>query len=72
MTAVVEGGHAANYGVYGIRRGHAELHRQGHAVARCPDGWLMKSAGVRAISRSKVPRTTVPDRGPDDTSDLVR
>ena len=27
--------HAENYGVYGIRKVHAELRRQGHAVARC-------------------------------------
>lgn len=40
-TAVIEGVHAANYGVYGIRKVHAELHRQGHSVARCTVGRLM-------------------------------
>lgn len=27
--------HEQNYGVYGVRKVHAELHRQGHRVARC-------------------------------------
>lgn len=71
-TAVIEEVHAANYGVYGIRKVHAELHRQGHAVARCTVGRLMKAAGLRGISRSKGPRTTVPGRGPDDRPDLVK
>ncbi|WP_425491209.1 IS3 family transposase [Nocardiopsis algeriensis] len=28
--------HADNYGVYGVRKVHAELNRQGHRVARVP------------------------------------
>jgi putative transposase len=27
--------HAANYGVYGVRKMHAELNRRGHRIARC-------------------------------------
>ena len=72
MTAVIEEVHAANYGVYGIRKVHAELSRQGDAVARCTVGRLMKTAGLRGISRAKGPRTTVPGRGPDDRPDLVK
>lgn len=71
-TALIEGLHAANYGVYGIRKVHAELGRQGHPVARCTVGRLMKSAGLRGISRSKGPRTTIAGRGPDDRPDLVK
>lgn len=58
--------------VYGIRNVHAELGRQGHAVARCTVGRLMKSAGLRGISRSKGPRTTIAGRGPDHRPDLVK
>ena len=64
--------HADNYGVYGIRKRHAELNRQGHRVARCTVQRLMKSTGLRGISRSKGPRTTIPGAGPDPRSDLVQ
>ena len=54
-TEVLRRVHAENYGVYGIRKMHAELNRQGHRVARCTIHRLMKSAGLRGISRSKGP-----------------
>jgi putative transposase len=63
--------HADNYGVYGARKVHAELHRQGHAVARCTVERLMRDRGLRGISRAKGPRTTVPGAGPDTRPDLV-
>jgi putative transposase len=34
-TEVIERVHTEHYGVYGVRKVHAELHRQGHQVARC-------------------------------------
>ena len=71
-TAVIEEVHAANYGVYGIRKVHAELHRQGLPIARCTVSRLMKAAGLRGISRAKGPRTTVPGRGPETRPDLVQ
>jgi len=70
-TAVIERVHAENYGVYGIRKVHAELNRQGHRVARCTVQRLMRSAGLRGISRTKGPRTTVPGIGADTRPDLV-
>ena len=74
--------HAENYGVYGIRKVHAQLGREGVAglcdaagasrpVARCTTRRLMADLGLRGVSRSKGPRTTVPGRGPDDRPDLV-
>jgi putative transposase len=63
--------HADNYGVYGARKVHAELRRQGHPVARCTVQRLMRQAGLRGISRAKGPRTTVPGTGPDTRPDLV-
>jgi putative transposase len=68
--------HADNYGVYGIRKMHAQLAREpvladSRAVARCTTQRLMKDLGLRGISRAKGPRTTVPGTGPDLRPDLV-
>ncbi len=55
------------------RRGvRAELPRQGHAVARCTVERLMRTAGLRGITRAEGLRTTVPGTGPDtrDIDDL--
>ena len=52
-----------NYQVYGARKIWEELHRQGHAVARCTVERLMRRVGIRGVSRGRVKRrTTVPDR----------
>ena len=64
--------HADNYGVYGVRKMHAELNRQGHRVARCTVARLMRNAGVRGVSRAKSPRTTIRGAGPDTRPDLVQ
>ncbi len=68
-TAVIEKTHADNYGVRGARKMHAGLRRKGHRVARCTVERLMRSAGLRGISRAKGPRTTVPGTGPDALGD---
>ena len=70
-TAAIKKVHADNYGVYGVRKVHAELNRQGHQVARCTVHRLMRAAGPRGISRAKGPRTTVPSAGPDSRPDLL-
>ena len=71
-TEVITKVHADNYGVYGARKVHAELNRQGHPVARCTVQRLMRAAGLRGISRAKGPRTTIPGAGPDTRPDLVK
>ena len=63
--------HAENYGVYGVRKVHAELNRQGHRVARCTVHRLMRADGLHGISRAKGPRTTIPGTGPDTRPDLL-
>jgi putative transposase len=68
---VIEKVHAENYGVYGARKVHAEVRRQGHPVARCTVERLMRTAGLRGITRATGPRTTVPGTGPDTRPDLV-
>ncbi|GAA0897425.1 hypothetical protein GCM10009551_106700 [Nocardiopsis tropica] len=70
-TAKIHQVHADNYAVYGARKIHAELNRQGHRVARCTVQRLMKQAGLRGISRTKQPRTTVGPTTPDTRPDLV-
>ncbi|WP_374201356.1 IS3 family transposase [Blastococcus sp. KM273128] len=70
-TAVIERVHAENFGVYGARKVHAELRRQGYPVARCTVERLMRRRGLRGITRAKGPRTTVPGVGPDARPDLV-
>ena len=71
-TALIEQVHAVNYEVYGVRKVHAELRRQGHLVARCTVARLMRAAGLRGISRAKGPRTTIAGPGPDTRPDLVQ
>ncbi|WP_412867401.1 IS3 family transposase, partial [Cellulomonas sp. 179-A 9B4 NHS] len=70
-TAVIAKVHADNFGVYGARKVHAELRRQGHVVARCTVERLMRAAGLRGITRAKGPRTTIAGTGPDLRPDLV-
>jgi putative transposase len=70
-TEVIEQVHSDNYSVYGVRKMHAELRRQGHRVARCTVARLMRRRGLRGISRARGPRTTVPGSGPDTRPDLV-
>ncbi len=63
--------HGENYGVYGVRKMHAELNRRGHRIARCTVHRLMRAEGLRGISRAKGPRTTIPGTGPDTRPDLL-
>ncbi len=64
--------HKDNYGVYGARKVHAQLVRENHPVARCTVERLMRTAGLRGISRAKGPRTTKAGTGPDHRPDLVK
>ena len=76
VTEKVKEVHERNYGVYGVRKVHAELARQGgvdgRPVARCTVARLMKSVGLQGISRLKAPRTTRPGKGIDTRPDLVK
>ncbi|WP_166376098.1 IS3 family transposase, partial [Aeromicrobium phragmitis] len=53
--------HKANLGVYGARKIHAELNREGVRVARCTVERLMKQEGLRGIPREKTRKTTIGD-----------
>jgi putative transposase len=75
VTAAIARVHKENYGVYGIRKVWAQLGRDGgvdgRRVARCTVARLMKAAGLRGISRIRVPRTTIRAAAPDSRPDLV-
>jgi putative transposase len=62
--------HKANLGVYGARKIHAELNREGITVARCTVERLMRAEGLQGIRREKSRKTTIGDRAeierPDD------
>ena len=53
--------HAENYGVYGVRKMHALMRRQGWEIGRDQTARLMKVADVRGVKRSKKVFTTKPD-----------
>ena len=63
--------HAANYGVYGVRKIHAALRREGHRIAESTVRRLMRALSLRGISRAKGPRTTKPAPETDRPRDLV-
>ncbi|XNY99390.1 IS3 family transposase [Micrococcus luteus] len=47
LLAEIRRVHEANYGVYGARKVHAQLRREGIQVARCTVERLMRAAGLR-------------------------
>ena len=64
--------HKANLGVYGARKIHAELGREGVKVARCTVERLMRAEGLRGIPREKTRKTTLGDGGETERpEDLV-
>ena len=65
--------HKANLGVYGARKIHAVLNREGVNVARCTVERLMRAEGLRGIPREKTRRTTFGDGAETERpEDLVK
>jgi transposase InsO family protein len=64
--------HAENYGVYGRRKMHALMRRQGWDVGRDQVERLMRLAGVRGVKRSKKVFTTKSDPAAAKPADLVK
>jgi putative transposase len=71
LTEKIEQVHAANYGVYGVRKVWHELNRQDVQVARCTVERLMRENGLRGLLRDKSPRTTRPAAETGRPGDLV-
>lgn len=63
--------HEDNYGVYGVRKVHAALRREGERVAESTVRRLMRQLGLRGVSREKGPRTTKPAPETGRPMDLV-
>ena len=63
--------HAANFGVYGVRKVWRQLGREGVAVARCTVARLMRRMGLRGVSRGKEVRTTIADKAAHCPADQV-
>ncbi|WP_084502728.1 IS3 family transposase [Microbacterium indicum] len=64
--------HTENYGVYGRRKMHVLLQRQGWAIGRDQTERLMKLAGVTGVNRSAKTFTTRADPAGSRPSDLVQ
>jgi putative transposase len=64
--------HADNYGVYGRRKMHALMRRQGWDIGRDQTERLMKAAGIRGVKKSRKVFTTKPDRSATRPADLVQ
>jgi len=58
LVPVIHQVHRDNIGVYGARKVHREMTRNGHGVARCTIERLMKAEGLRGITREKTRKTT--------------
>jgi putative transposase len=59
-----------NYGVYGARKVHGQLNREGIRVARCTVERLMRQQGLQGLRRGRRPRTTIAAASPSP-ADLV-
>jgi putative transposase len=64
--------HAANYGVYGVRKMHAALRRDGVQAGRDQIGRLMRHLGLHGVRRGRFKRTTIADHAAFRPADLVR
>jgi len=63
--------HCDNYGVYGVRKMHALLTRQGWLVGRDQVARLMRAAGLKGATRSRRVFTTRPDVALAQPGDLL-
>jgi putative transposase len=69
LLPVLERLHAANYGVYGVRKMWWLLNREGHQVGRDRVARLMRQAGLHGVVRGRkifTTRTDTADHRPDD------
>ena len=64
--------HAANYGVYGVRKMHAALRRAGVNVGRDQTARLMRELGLAGARRGRGRRTTVADETAPRPADLMQ
>ena len=63
--------HEANYGVYGVRKMHAALRRDGVEVGRDQTARLMRQLGLAGVRRGRPKRTTLREEAVPRPADLV-
>ena len=63
--------HERNYGVYGVRKMHAALRRDGVQIGRDQTARLMRELGLAGVRRGRVKRTTVRTQAGQRPADLV-
>ena len=68
---VIERVHAANYSVYGIRKVHAALVREGWLIGRDRVARIMKLRGLAGVRRGTKVVTTIADQAAARPADLV-
>lgn len=61
LVAEIQRVHAANFGVYGVRKVWRQLGREGTVTARCTVARLMRGMGLAGVVCGRRVRTTVPD-----------
>jgi putative transposase len=71
LSADIARVHAANFGVYGVRKLWRTLRREGSATGRDRVGRLMAALGLAGVSRAKSIRTTKPAPVGGRPADLV-
>ncbi len=71
LKPVIERVHKDNYGVYGVRKVHAGLRREGIDIGRDQTGRLLRELGLAGVRRGKVKRTTLRDEAAARPADLV-
>jgi putative transposase len=72
LAAQIRRVHAEHFSVYGVRKVHRQLRREGRRVARCTVARLMRAEGLAGVVRGKPKRTTIPAEGAADRpADLV-
>ncbi|WP_245907383.1 IS3 family transposase [Leucobacter massiliensis] len=72
LKADIAAVHADNLGVYGARKVHAELNREGVSVARCTVERLMRELELQGLRRDKTIKTTSGDTAETERpADLV-
>ena len=63
--------HKENYGVYGARKMHAALRRDGVEIGRDQTARLMRELGLAGVRRGKIKRTTIREDAAARPADLV-
>jgi putative transposase len=71
LEAAIRRVHAANFGVYGVRKMWAALTREGIAAGRDRIARIMRAAGLAGVRRERRTTTTRPGPARPSTDDLV-